>query len=381
MRHYDYIIAGTGCAGLSLAVQLAHHKDLKKKRVLLVDKVEKKENDRTWCFWEKEPGPFEEVVCKTWQQLSVFSDDFAQTRSIAPYAYKMIRGEDFYAYCKKVLNSHPSFKWQWGEIKHLKTHQKGASLVVDDEEISADFIFSSLPQKPLLKNNHYYLLQHFKGWVIETAGDNFDPVTATLMDFRVPQADDTAFVYVLPLTKRKALVEYTIFGPKILTDEEYTNVLSEYLADKLGLTSYSILEEEFGVIPMTNFTFPKNNGAIIYIGTAGGLTKPSTGYTFQFIQQHSWQLVDALSKTGLPYIETPLAEKRFLFYDSVLLQILSKRGLPGKQIFTRLFKKNNWTQVLQFLENKSSLTTELKIISTLQKGVFLKAAFKFFSGR
>ena len=53
---YDYIIAGAGCAGLSLAVHMIHSGKFSDKKILIVDKDDKQKNDRTWCFWEKEPG-------------------------------------------------------------------------------------------------------------------------------------------------------------------------------------------------------------------------------------------------------------------------------------------------------------------------------------
>ncbi len=59
---YDYIITGMGCAGLSLAVHLLRKGCLDGKKLLLIDREKKERNDRTWCFWETSPGPFEDVV-------------------------------------------------------------------------------------------------------------------------------------------------------------------------------------------------------------------------------------------------------------------------------------------------------------------------------
>ncbi|HEY1022191.1 MAG TPA: lycopene cyclase family protein, partial [Flavisolibacter sp.] len=94
-NHYDYIIAGAGCAGLSLAMHMLHEEGLQAKRMLLVDEAPKQHNDRTWCFWEKEAGLFEPVVCKQWDTLWFHSTAFSKALSIAPYRYKMIRGIDF----------------------------------------------------------------------------------------------------------------------------------------------------------------------------------------------------------------------------------------------------------------------------------------------
>jgi lycopene beta-cyclase len=144
----------------------------------------------------------------------------------------------------------------------------------------------------------------------------------------------------------------------------------------LKIERYAVTEEEFGVIPMTNHRFAPVNGRIINIGTAGGQTKASSGYTFRFIQKHSARLVDSLIKKKNPFITVPAGYSRFHFYDSVLLHILANNKLPGNEIFTRLFKKNKPQQVLRFLDNESSYADELKIISSLPALPFLKAAWK-----
>ena len=176
------------------------------------------------------------------------------------------------------------------------------------------------------------------------------------------------------LYKREALVEYTLFTPSLLKPEQYDIELKNYLSDFLGITDYSIKDEEFGIIPMTNekFHFKKNGWQI---GTAGGQTKASSGYTFQFIQKQSQAIVNCLL-AGKPLDSIQPAPGRFRFYDNTLLYILYHGKMPGDKIFSRLFKKNKPQQVLRFLDNESSLAEELKIISTLPTWPFLKAALK-----
>jgi len=216
------------------------------------------------------------------------------------------------------------------------------------------------------------LLQHFKGWVIETEGNDFNENKATLMDFRPGQLNGTTFCYILPFTSNKAVVEYTLFSKSLLSPQEYDLQLEEYINNILQIKSYKILEEEFGVIPMTNFCFPSRQNNIINIGTAGGRTKGSSGYTFRSIQKQSRDIVKQLIKKGDP--ECKKESVRFSFYDSVLLNILYNNTLPGKKVFTDLFKKNPTPSVLKFLDNESTLTEELKIIATLPTWPFLKAA-------
>ena len=162
-----------------------------------------------------------------------------------------------------------------------------------------------------------------------------------------------------------------MFTKGLLLKEQYDAELREYISRYLAISDYTVIEEEFGVIPMTNerFNFGWHGWQI---GTAGGQTKASTGYTFQFIQKQSQQITDCLTAGGnLNYL--PRTAKRFRFYDNTLLHILYHNKIPGKKIFTRLFKKNKPQQVLKFLDNESSLSEELKIISTLPAIPFLKA--------
>jgi lycopene beta-cyclase len=193
------------------------------------------------------------------------------------------------------------------------------------------------------------------------------------MDFRVDQSNGTTFVYVMPFAANRALVEYTLFTKDLLKQEQYDIGLRNYLSQYLQTDKFTITEEEFGVIPMTNYRFPVSNGHIINIGTAGGQTKPSSGYTFRFIQKHSAAIVQQLIKRQSPVSST--GPGRFRFYDSTLLNILQHNKLPGHEIFTTLFKKNKPQHVLRFLDNESSLMDELKIISSLPTLPFLKAAF------
>jgi lycopene beta-cyclase len=372
--HFDYIITGAGCAGLSLALHMVQQEALQQKRILLVDEAPKNKNDRTWCFWEKEPNLFESIVCKQWDTLRFYSNQFETSLSITPYRYKMIRGLDFYMHCLQKLKQFPNVTFLQAKVDRLFSAET-TGVVAAGKTFTAGYVFNSiLFQKPRLQKNNVWLLQHFKGWLIETKENVFTPEKATLMDFRISQKWGTAFCYVLPLTATKALIEYTLFTPSLLQPETYDNELRSYINDFLKVKNFSVEETEFGVIPMTNYPFPQRQKNIINIGTAGGQTKGSSGYTFYFIQQHSKALAESLAQKNHPFI--PPVAKRFPFYDSVLLQVLAKELMPGRDIFTQLFQKNKPQDVLAFLNNASSLPTELRIISTLPTLPFLKAALK-----
>ena len=370
---YDFIICGAGCAGLSLAMHMINSGKFSDKKILLIDKDPKHANDRTWCFWQKSHGLFEQVVYRQWDHLLFYGENFSRQLEIAPYFYKMVRGIDFYEYCFKKIRQHSNIDILFEKVDHIFSETK-TGVIVNDQAIYADYVFNSiLFEKPKLRNESW-LLQHFKGWVIETAEDCFEESVATLMDFRINQDYGTAFCYVLPFDQRRALIEYTLFSGELLQQHQYDEGLQCYIKNILNLTSYQIVEKEFGVIPMTDFKFSPHRNNIIHIGTAGGQTKGSTGYTFNFIQKHSKAIVDALVQTGEPFVAS--APKRFNFYDSVLLKVLDEGRVGGKKLFTDLFERNPIDKIFKFLDNESTVGEEIKIISTLPTMPFLKAGIR-----
>lgn len=345
------------------------------KKILLIDKEPKTKNDRTWCFWEKQHGFFEDIVFKKWDHLSFFGEsDYSITTGISPYQYKMIRGIDFYNYCFGEIEKQSNIDILYGEAVMINDNGKEMiELNGESFPLKDSIVFNSFITDHVKKRKEISLLQHFKGWMIETPSPVFDSSIATFMDFRVTQKRGTTFAYVLPVSGTRALVEYTLFSNKILENNEYEEELRSYIKDILCISNYSVLEMEFGVIPMTTRKTDFYDNGIYNIGTVGGQTKASTGYTFQFIQKQSELIIDHLTR-GRPLFQMPVTPKRFTFYDKILLDVLQNKRVGGKEIFTILFKRNRLPQVLKFLDNESSVNEELRIISTLPTLPFLKAA-------
>ena len=368
---YDYIIAGAGCAGYSLLYHLLQDPVLSQKKILVLDANFNKGNDRTWCFWEDSIGPFETIVCKKWSNIEVLKGTMHRSLPTAPFEYKMIQGIDFYKYVSDFAKGFDNVEWVASKILTIDSiNAKSARVNWEGGAAIADYVFSSINGERIQSK----LWQHFKGIVVEFDNTVFDDTVARLMDFNVPQMDATAFMYLLPLTDKKALVEYTLFSPSILESAQYDLVLNAYLEEHYKGQTYQIQHTEMGAIPMTSKKLTSNDGAVVSIGTMGDAVKASTGYAFQFIQQQTQQIVHQLKLNQA--LNPAVHHTRHQFYDAVLLYILENQKMAGDEIFARIFKKNTAATVFKFLSNTSTLLDDLKIMSSLPTPIFLPAAIK-----
>lgn len=374
---YDYIFLGAGAAGWSLLLRILQEPTLAQKRILIIEPEAKVENDRTWCFWEKGDGFFESLIYHRWHQLQIADTQGPFDLKPNGYVYKMIRSAQLYKYGWNTVEQHQQVHVIRDRVIDITDQSirlaDGQTIARHEALVFNSIPPASLPQQP----GKHYLLQHFLGWFIETDQPCFDSDRAMLMDFRTDQHGYTGFVYTLPLSPTSALVEYTLFSPSLLPREGYEAALRTYIQSYITQQkAYHVTETEFGVIPMTDAHFAPVQQSIVMLGTAGGQTKASSGYTFQFIQRHSQAIVEQLLRGESPIQHPILPAKRFRWYDSTLLHILEHQQLPGAAIFGRLYRKNPADRLFRFLDNQSSIWEELALMNTVDRWVFMRAGMK-----
>jgi lycopene beta-cyclase len=204
------------------------------------------------------------------------------------------------------------------------------------------------------------------------------------MDFSVEQSGNTRFMYILPTSSTEALLEYTLFSADLLATEEYETEIQKYI-QKLGITDYEIVEKEQGNIPMTCYKFWKHNTKnIINIGSAGGWTKASTGFTFKNVTKKSKALVNFLQNENdaSTSVNTSFTKfhkmSKFWLYDLLFIDVLHKNNELGSKIFSSLFKKGNPTMIFKFLDEETTLWEDVVIMSKCPSLPFLKALFRRF---
>ena len=355
MKDFDYIIIGGGCAGLTLAYELEYHDKLKNKTLSNIEKRDEYKRDKTWSYWKTVPHKFDDCVKKRWKDYTINFKGNVEYKDCKETPYESIDSGLFYKKILNKINKNPNIQF-FKDISEVNTENA--------------ILFNSLPN---LDNKDSNLWQHFQGVEIETEKDFFDDQIMNLMDFDCDQKKSVHFFYTLPYSKKSALIETTWLS-KMEDDSEkdYDKQITDYIENTLKLKKYKINYKEVGAIPLFYPKF-KNDKNTINIGTAGGMTRLSTGYTFLNIQEQAeyiTQNIDKITQTRAFNIKS-----KYKFLDNVFLKVLAEKPEIMPNIFFKMFKSKSKT-VINFLSNKSNIFEDLSIILKMPKWIFIKAVFK-----
>ena len=374
MRHYDFIIAGAGLSGLSLALHLLNS-PLRDRSILIVDRDDKQRNDRTWSYWSDRSTLFDDLACRTWDRVQLAGLNGERLVNLRRYRYRTIRGCDFYEHARRELAQRPNVTWLRGKVDAIEDGAEAARVIINRQSVTGCWAFDSIPHRinAPADDRYHEMKLHFKGWEIETPQSVFDPTAPTFLDFRTPQNGAIRFFYVLPFDERHALVEYTLFSAMPLLPREYEQAIQTYLRDVLKTGEYRITRQEGGVIPITDRPCLRRLGwRVMSIGMCGGRLKPTTGFAFTRVQSDSAAIVQSLLKHDQPF-DVPEDSARYRLYDSMLLDIMEREPERIRSIFAALFKHNSIEHVLSFLDEQASLVQNIHMFATLPPLPFLQA--------
>ena len=371
MKRFDYIICGGGASGLLLSNALLSDKHFIDKKILLIEKESKTDNDKTFGFWNDKESVLDNIVFKEWEYAEFRDSNSHNSFLLSPYKYKMIKSNEFYLYIGDKISKASNFTYLNSTVNEID--QVNNTVKTNDGEFSSSIIFSSIYNEVSFKK-YPLLKQHFIGWTIEIKDESFDDNKITFMDFSVDQKDEIRFMYILPFSKNKALIEYTLFSSDIISDDEYEKEIKAYLK-KSNILNYSIVEKEKGMIPMTCYPFfEKNTDNYFQIGTAGGWSKPSTGYTIKNSIEKIDIIINSL-KQNKPLSKIRF-KNRFWYYDLLFLDVLIASKGKGSQVFSDLFKNNDPIKIFKFLDEKTSVMEELSIFLSVDIKTFVRSLIK-----
>ena len=379
----DLIIAGAGCAGLSALWHVLQSAG-RDRRIVVVDRSFEPADDRMWAFWGTPTTPFAHLADRTWDQVRVRFRGWQSTQQLrgpqwpggaTRRSYTRVRRRVYDQAILDEARARPNVRFVTQDILGLRNERHAGVVELPEGELRAPVVFQSARLSPggSAARVRHPLRQHFGGWEVRTERPVFDPHVVTLMDFDTAQHDATSFFYVLPEQPDRALVEHTMFSLEPRPEAFHDRQIRARL-DALGAGEVTIERREYGAIPMEDRALDQRWGDHIWnIGTVGGMTKPTTGYTFQRIHAQTRHLVEGWANGREPR-PLPGAPARFAFADRVLLNILHHHPERGRPIFERLFRTSSIDAVLTFLDEQSTPGADARMVASLPWSPFLRAA-------
>lgn len=355
-------IIGSGCAGLSLAGALGHYRQENEAVGPVHLQTDISYQDRPahiWGFWQM-PWLLDATTIAThhWTKWRICDDRLSILHESQSHPYHMLSSQDWLSHCFATSKA----------VEQIAPHSG------PDTNKPAEPYFDSRPKQ--VPDGAIY--QHFKGQWIEADEALFDPDIATLMDFRCDQSQGLHFIYLLPISPHKALVESTLFTKTPLDDSYYETAISEYMACQYKGASYQVIDSEKGVIPMADTSDRISPDHAI--GARGGALRPSSGYAFSYIQQQVTQIISDHKQTGLWRAKSPLSAT-MLWMDLVFLEVLKARPKGTVALFMRMAKALTGREFAHFMAGTASVSILLKVVFAMPKWPFLIAAMRVLFGK
>ncbi|MDA9789729.1 lycopene cyclase family protein [Amylibacter sp.] len=346
-------VIGDGCAALSLAAQAS---SLPKHTIdIFIPKQNVQTNDHIWgywdMFWMREVAP---VSLKKWHEWIIETSTSKITMQSSQHPYRAVRRSKWLAHCRSNA-----------EQNGVKFHKNLPSI----GEVKDAKVFDSRPPK----FREGMMIQHFIGWEVEAPAGSFNDETAILMDFRCDQSRGVHFIYCLPFSDSKALIESTIFSPNVEPESFYETAISNWLSDFACVQNFEVVGVEKGAIPLGIMELhdTKING----IGSNCGAIRPSSGYAFSFIQKQISAAIFRTTTGEILKFVTP-HKKVDLFMDRVFLSVLRNQPQIAQKIFSSLAARLNGDEFAQFLSGEATVMVRLKVIAAMPVWPFIRALFK-----
>jgi lycopene beta-cyclase len=367
----DILILGGGCAGLSLALRLAEL-DGPCPTTTVLESRGHYEADRTWCFWENEAARLKHVVSHRWNSVAVSAESREVKLDCAESPYAMIPAQRFYEHATRQVIRHPEMEIAMNAQVTSEPHKDAGLWHVTTTRgvFSGKCLIDTRPPREAHPGDAI-LWQSFSGYEVECDEPRFDPSTARLMDFIESKSGGVCFVYLLPFSPQRALIEVTVFGPDPLGPGVLKEELECCVSQATLGVRHHVIRSEHGVIPMGSHPArDMNDPTHVVVGVASGGARPATGFAFQRIQRWAeecaWQLADGEPPLGHA-ADPPLLR----FMDRLFLRVIKRHPDTAPDLFLRLFELKHPAPLLRFLGDCGSVADCLRMICALPAGLFL----------
>ena len=361
----DAIIVGSGLAGSLVALRLADARP--ELTLLVVERDERAGGSHTWSFHETDVDEatarwLAPLVESAWDAQRIRFPDRPERRMRA--GYRSITSDTVRAALGRAPNIHVA---TGTEVAGLDGHRVTLG---DGETVPAPLVIDARGAAP---SPHLTLAwQKFVGLVLDVPGGHglLEPV---IMDARVEQVDGFRFVYLLPHTPTRLLIEDTRYSDGSDLDREGMRAaVLLYAAERAW--GERVVHEEEGVLPIALAADMKAlwrdaaAGGAVPVGMRAGLFHAMTGYSLPLAVRTA-DLVAAspdLTSAGVGARVRGLAfrEGRRQRFERLLARMLF-RGCPPERrwIVMRRFYDLREGLIERFYAGRSTWADRLRILS------------------
>lgn len=361
---YDFILAGGGLQAGLLATAIDHYQP--DARVLLIEREDRLCGNHTWSFHasdvsEQDSQWIEGLPLQRWSGYSVKFDGF---EGILELAYRSLSSTALASKLQEIA--------QRGQLE-IKTETQITALAKDSVTTSAGERFQATAiidcrgagfadTNAGLRGGH----QKFHGFEIELDHQDWPDERPVLMDATIDQRSGFRFLYVLPLTRRRVLLEDTHFSSdRGLPRELSLLAVTNYLAER-QISGWRIVREESGCLPMpySNHLRP-TLGEPVRGGYAGGWFHAATGYSFPLAVQFASAVVDGGPEQAAARLARLVAANRFqATFARLLNRLLYCLVAPADQwkIFRRFYRILPLGTIKRFYAHQFTLLDAARIL-------------------
>ncbi len=366
---YDFILVGGGLQAGLLALAINHHQP--QATVLIVEKNERLFGNHTWSFHETDLPEsatwLDAIAYRRWPAYTVkfpkmerrinlaycsFSSDQmgAAIQEIASRKQLQIRTRSN----ATIVDQH-TLRIDGGQAVKIKT--------VNAEIFKAKTVVDCRGARPDLRTKCGF--QKFHGFELELDRDWPEPLPV-LMDASMDQCNGFRFLYVLPLTNRRVLVEDTHFSDSALLEREDSLAQVQHYLEQRLISNWSILREESGCLPMPFGSGSKPQASWpLSGGFGGGWFHAATGYSFPLAARFADTV--ATSPPGLVQQQVSELAQRNKFqagFSRLLNRLLFQLVAPGNrfEIFQRFYRVLPQDTIGRFYSHQFTIYDAVRIL-------------------
>lgn len=281
-RHFDTILVGGGLQSGLIAAGLWHADP--DHSVLIIEQDATLGGNHTWSFHlsdidESFLPAIEPLIETRWSGYSV---RVGRTRRTIALPYASISSSHFASVMQAKMGEHRRSRLL---VNGTATRVDARSVRLHDDRVfTADVVIDSRGPDAQSRDEFQGGFQKFWGFEFELEGD-WPDTNPIIMDDAIEQTDGFRFLYVLPFTRRRVMVEDTRFSNTAELDRGECLQRVQAYFKRRGVTIGRIVREENGVLPMPidhrhRPSVERDQDRPIRGGYAGGWFHAATGYSF-----------------------------------------------------------------------------------------------------